>query len=178
MSEIVIRVAGSGDAEAIAECHTATWKTAYRGLLPDAMLDEMQTADRIPRWIRTLADSQSGVYVALSDSTVVGFVALIPCRDASAGNAGELDAIYILESFAGQGIGGRFVAIADEWMRDNGFDRSILWVLPSNEPARRFYERYGWRADGAAKELNTPRGPVPAVRYVKELASSQSQAGS
>ena len=44
MSEIVIRVAEPGDAEAIAECHTATWKTAYRGLLPDAMLDEMQTA--------------------------------------------------------------------------------------------------------------------------------------
>ena len=178
MSEIVIRVAEPGDAEAIAECHTATWKTAYRGLLPDAMLDEMQTADRIPRWHRTLTDPQSGVYVALSDATVVGFVALIPCRDPESSNAGELDAIYILESFAGQGIGGRFVAIADGWMRDNGFDRSILWVLPSNDSARRFYERYGWRADGVAKELSTPRGVVPAVRYVKELVRAQSTAGS
>jgi hypothetical protein len=42
-------------------------------------------------------------------------------------------------------------------------------VLEENEAARRFYERRGWRADGASAK--TTRYPVDreGVRYAKEL---------
>ena len=53
-----------------------------------------------------------------------------------------------------------------------GFAESVLWVLPGNARARRFYERRGWR-DGGLFEHGAPHEggpiPVPCHRYVKTL---------
>jgi GNAT superfamily N-acetyltransferase len=38
-----------------------------------------------------------------------------------------------------------------EAMRGRGVPDAILWVLQDNPRARRFYEREGWREDGAAE---------------------------
>ncbi len=171
MSEVLIRPAVEDDAMGIAACHVATWKTAYRGLLPDPMLDEMRAEDREPRWSRTLADPLSAVFVAVSGDEVVGFLAVTQCREDGAGQTGELDAIYVQEAYASQGIGGAFIEHADSWMREQGFVKSILWVLPSNVRAIAFYERHGWRDDFAEKELGTPGGPVPARRYAKSIST-------
>ena len=46
-----------------------------------------------------------------------------------------------------------------------GFAESVLWVLPGNVRARRFYERAGWTADGAEKISEVFGVTVPEVRY-------------
>jgi hypothetical protein len=40
-----------------------------------------------------------------------------------------------------------------------------LWVLDTNERARRFYEARGWRADGTSKSDASRGSPVVEVRY-------------
>jgi GNAT superfamily N-acetyltransferase len=168
--EYSVRPASLDDAERIAEVHVSTWKTAYRGLLPDALLDSMVPEDRVSRWQRTLSDRDSTVLVAMLGSQVAGFLAIGPCRDDPDGTIGELDAIYILDEFSGLGIGSDFMRQSDRWMRNQGFSAAILWVLPTNERAIRFYELHGWRDDGAEKMLDVPGGSVPARRYRKQLA--------
>jgi GNAT superfamily N-acetyltransferase len=166
----VFRRARIDEADVIAETHVATWKTAYRGLLPDAMLDSMHPKDRVPRWERALRDPEAAVFVAEIDGRVVGFLAVCRFQEDASGRTGELDAIYILEAFAGQGIGASFQACADRWMNEQGFTRAILWVLPANAGARRFYESHGWTDDAIEKTLGTPDGEVPARRYSRSLA--------
>lgn len=169
MIDVSFRPGVSKDAEAIARVHVATWKTAYRGLLPDELLDGMNHVDRIPRWQRTLDDPQSKVFVAEKSGEIVGFLAVGPSHDDGQDGCGELDAIYILETVSGQGIGGKFMTMSDRWMCEQGFSRAVLWVLPTNAGAIRFYEAHGWRDDLAEKQLGVPGGYVPARRYAKRL---------
>lgn len=52
-----------------------------------------------------------------------------------------------------------------EALRAAGHREAILWVLDDNRRARRFYEREGWRLDGAVKEDDFLGVRVSEVRY-------------
>ena len=41
---------------------------------------------------------------------------------------------------------------AEERLRAAGFTRAHLWVLEGNDRAASFYERHGWREDGAFQD--------------------------
>src|SRR5678815_670783 len=51
-----VRQAKLDDAEDIARAHTASWRTSYRGILPDAVLDRIDVDQRASSWRRTLQD--------------------------------------------------------------------------------------------------------------------------
>jgi RimJ/RimL family protein N-acetyltransferase len=44
------------------------------------------------------------------------------------------------------------MALAKTWFASEGYATAMLWVLADNPRARRFYEREGWRAEGARVE--------------------------
>jgi RimJ/RimL family protein N-acetyltransferase len=46
---------------------------------------------------------------------------------------------------------------------------AVLWVLPGNRRARRFYEAAGWVADGAERSAEVQGVVVPEVRYRRRL---------
>jgi hypothetical protein len=50
-------------------------------------------------------------------------------------------------------------------MDRSGLRRAELWVLESNRDARSFYERCGWRADGAEQVDDSFGAPLRLVRY-------------
>ena len=83
-SGIAVRQAVADDARAIAIVHVAGWRWAYRGLLPDALLDGLSADARETRWRDTLSapDTAARVWLAERDGRVVGFAATAPARDA------------------------------------------------------------------------------------------------
>ena len=84
-------------------------------------------------------------------------------------STGEVTAIYLAESAAGTGLGHElFDRIQDE-LRAAGFTRGSLWVLETNARARRFYEREGWRWDGARSDHQIQCDRQPIVRYAADL---------
>jgi len=54
-------------------------------------------------------------------------------------------------------------------LAEYGEPRAVLWVLADNEVARGFYERGGWRPDGATRVEPVNDKPVPQVRYTHPL---------
>jgi ribosomal protein S18 acetylase RimI-like enzyme len=84
---------------------------------------------------------------------LLGFVAYSPSRDDDADPdlVGEIDAIYVLPSAWGEGVGRRLMGAALARLAEAEFVQVTLWVLDSNIRARRFYEIAGWLADGAQK---------------------------
>jgi ribosomal protein S18 acetylase RimI-like enzyme len=174
---VIIRAAEPADAPALADLHIRAWQWAYRGQLPDAVLDGL-TADLDRRnafWREALTApaAESRTWLVESAGRVIGFAAAGPCRDADAAPAAaELYAIYLDEAAVGRGIGRALLARATEDLRRRGYRSATLWVLASNARARRFYERAGWRPDGGARAELHPSGVMlDEARYVIDLAA-------
>jgi len=52
-----------------------------------------------------------------------------------------------------------------ERLQHERFREAMLWVLEDNPRTRRFYERAGWRLDGAVREETILDTSVREVRY-------------
>jgi GNAT superfamily N-acetyltransferase len=107
--------------------------------------------------------------VAVENDTVVGFCTAGPSRDAAAQLEAEIYAIYLDPDVIGTGRGRRLFEHAVEDLRQLGYRRAELWVLPTNVRARRFYERAGWRHDGTERMDRVQDLQLPEVRYRVEL---------
>ena len=171
--ETAIRRASLPDARAVAEVHVASWRWAYRGDLPDALLDALSIDDREAAHVQQIGDpgTTTDVVVAVGNGgAVVGFASTGPTRDDDAPpGTGELYAIYLVQDAAGTGVGQALLDRAGDDLRGAGFDRATLWVLASNARARRFYEREGWRWDVTTSEHRFDCGNRPIVRYTIDL---------
>jgi ribosomal protein S18 acetylase RimI-like enzyme len=139
----LVRPADIGDAAAIARVHVDSWRSTYRGLLPDEFLDSLDAGRYTERWLRSLGDDATRVYVAEDDHEVVAFASGGPERAGEGGYAGELYAIYVLEEAQRQGHGKSLVRAVTGGLRELGLRDMIVWVLRDNAPARAFYERLG-----------------------------------
>jgi ribosomal protein S18 acetylase RimI-like enzyme len=167
-----LRRAGVDDAAAIATVHVRTWKSAYRGLMPQALLDSL-TFERRTGWWKgelELARDDRRPWVAVDDDRVVGFVHAGPSRDDDAGTRiGEVYAIYVDPECQGKGIGRDLLRHATRDLRTHGFRRAILWVLRDNRPSQQFYEAAGWADDGADRVESLAGFDVREARYSVDL---------
>lgn len=139
----LIREAEAGDAAAIAKVHVASWRTTYRGVLPDGFLESLGEPHYTERWRRTLEDPTNRVYVAENAEGVIGFSSGGRERAGETGYGGELYAIYLLQEAQGHGHGRRLVQAVVGGLRELGLHDMIVWVLRENARARRFYETLG-----------------------------------
>lgn len=138
-----MRPAGVADAAAIARVHVATWRTAYRGLLPDGFLDTLDQAGYEARWLRSISDPGIRVFVAEEGEAVVGFASGGRERAGEPEFSGELYALYVLSEAQGHGHGRQLVRAVVDGLREMQLRDMIVWVLRDNAQARRFYERLG-----------------------------------
>jgi GNAT superfamily N-acetyltransferase len=167
-----IREAVPKDARAIAEIHVRSWQAAYRGQLTDDYLDGLTVEDRLEQHRRSLEEPRAGwtTWVVDEGSGPVGFAVTGPSEDADAGeHTGELYAIYLEPERLGTGTGRRLFEHAIEDLRSRGFDTVTLWVLETNERARRFYETAGWAHDGTVTSEHVDCEMRPTIRYRVEL---------
>lgn len=170
---IVVRPALPADAAVVATVHVAAWQGAYRGHMPDEYLDAMDVARWTERWTRLLTSPEhADPQVAEVEGEVRGFVVVGPLRDEAAeapAGLGELYAINVHPDAWGTGVGPSLLAAGEAELRRLGYDRAVLWVLPANARARRFYERSGWTDDGAERVAEVNGVTVPERRYARRL---------
>lgn len=174
---IVVRSARQTDASKIATVHVETWKEAYVGLLDSGFLDSMTPSRMTRHWRRALSDNRKNlddaVFVAATNSDVVGFVTVSACRDVFAPWEAEITMLYVLEAYRGAGIGRALMKAAADHALARGMFTGGLWVLRDNLNARGFYEAMG--GDRCGRKMDTVGGrTVPLVGYswseVAELA--------
>ena len=167
---ITIRAATPGDADAIGAVHVESWRWAYRPQLPDDLLDGLDPAERAAEWRRILESGEIDVIVADDEGRLVGFASAATSRDDDAlPGTGEVLTVYVVEDAVGTGAGRALLVGAQGLLRARGHTRATLWVLESNERARRFYERNGWRWDGSRGTHQVQCANMPVVRYAIDL---------
>jgi ribosomal protein S18 acetylase RimI-like enzyme len=171
---VTVRPATAADAPAMGRLVVRAWQAAYRGQMPDAYLDWLRAEDRAAYWDGALRreDLRGVVLVAERDGEVVGFAAAGPSPDPE--GAGELFAINLDPDHWGAGAGRALLEAAQAELGRMGFAESVLWVLPGNARARRFYEIAGWVADGTERTSEVFGVTVPEVRYRRRSSSPDS----
>src|SRR4029450_7466902 len=149
--------------------------------MPDGYLDGLRAEDRAAYWDGVLRrEGRRGVVlVAERDGEVVGFAAAGPSPDPE--GAGELFAINLDPDHWGTGAGRALLEAVQAELDRMGFAESVLWVLPGNARARRFYEIAGWVADGTSRTAEVFGVMGPGGRYrrlsTSEAISSATPAG-
>lgn len=164
-----VRIATPDDARAIAEIHVASWQEGYRGQLPDSYLKSLSADARETRWAQSLRDG-AAVLLAEHAGNPVGFVRYGPSRDDDAPETGgEIYGLYVHPDAWSTGKGQQLHDSALAALTDEGSTVVTLWVLASNDRARRFYSRHGWQLDGAAKVVELDAVTLSEVRYKRAL---------
>ncbi|MEW6182730.1 MAG: GNAT family N-acetyltransferase [Bacillota bacterium] len=147
---MIVRKATLADAPAIARVNVETWRTAYRGIIPDGYLDQLSCSDR-ERSIRELFLPGSRVFICaavIEEGEIVGFAAAGPERTGDPVYRGEIHAIYVLKEYQRRGIGRLLVQSVVEELGRSDLRSMLVWVLKDN-PYRRFYEYLGGRQVGS-----------------------------
>ncbi|MFB8180589.1 GNAT family N-acetyltransferase [Streptomyces sp. NPDC055966] len=166
---VTVRAMTEADVEAVAAIRVTGWRTAYAGIVPRSCLDRMTVeadARRHRERVIQPGNGRTDLVAVDTDGRVSGWACLGPCRDADTTAAtGELYALYVQPSLIGSGIGRTLLRAVHAHARSHGFDQMVLWVLTGNTPARRFYARAGYVADGAVQTDEYDGVCVPELRY-------------
>jgi len=165
-----IRRATGADALGIATVHVRSWQAAYRGLLPQAYLDDLDPRRRLGQWETTLDATSwpsTGTLVLVDGPTIVGFASIGPTRDddGDPASVGELQTLYLDPGVWRRGGGSALLQAAQDQLHGAGFRSASAWVLETNRAARHFYEGHDWQADGATKLHDWGAFVVTDVRY-------------
>ena len=164
-----VRIATPDDARAIAEIHVASWQEGYRGQLPDSYLKSLSADAREKMWAKALRDGAS-VFLAEHARKPLGFVSFGPSRDDDAPETGaEIYGLYVHPDAWSTGRGQQLHDDALAALEASGSTGVTLWVLASNDRARRFYSRHGWQPDGATKVVELDGATLSEVRYKRAL---------
>lgn len=169
-----IHYAQLGDADPIGAIQVRAWQATYRGVMPDAYLDELNADDRAAYWRRQVLALLPGqrLKVIVDDGIVVGFAAAGPETDGRAAGIGELYAINLDPQVWGRGLGRALLRDMTAELVTLGYREAVLWVVPQNDRARRFYESEQWRDDHLRRKDEVFGVVVPEMRYRRSLATS------
>ncbi|MBO0856248.1 MAG: GNAT family N-acetyltransferase [Nocardia sp.] len=160
-----IRAARPADAPDVAVCHIESWRGAYRGLVPEHVLDSFEVSRAGSYWARVIDAQQTTLFLAVdpaagSGSRVLGFAHTGPARDVPRIADRELYALYVRSDWHGTGM-------AADLMREILLPDvdTALWVFEENPRAKNFYRKFGFAADGARR-----REPISMASEIRMIA--------
>ncbi|MBE1487931.1 GNAT family N-acetyltransferase [Plantactinospora soyae] len=187
MSLGYVRPARPEDAGEIARIQLATWRVAYRRMLPKHVLDNLDEDWLGRRWsaaVETPPDERHRVLVAVEQaeqSYLVGFAAsgppdeqaLAPDEPASSlgPNVVAVTDLLVEPRWGRRGHGSRLLAAAVDLWRADGFDTAVAWAFDGDEATRKFLGGAGWEPDGAARALDVDDLLVPQLRLHVSIAA-------
>jgi GNAT superfamily N-acetyltransferase len=152
--------------------HVRSWRVAYRGIVPDAILDGLSIEARVGFWARAIAQTaiepsrEARIWVVEAAGRVVGLATTRPCPDADvAAGTGEVHSIYLAPEAWSRGLGASLLDAAVADLHERGFAPIVLWVIEGNVRGRRFYERTGWAPDGGRQPIDFDGVLVDEIRY-------------
>ena len=82
-----------------------SWRTAYRGIIPESYLASLSYDERAKQWKNSLENENYLVSVAEDEPSnqIIGFASGGRDRSRDAEYTGELGAIYLVEDYRGKG---------------------------------------------------------------------------
>lgn len=132
------------------------------------------TIDRAARyWEQVLASLGDGLllWVAEEDGTIVGSIQLAPSQKENGRHRAEVQKLFVLSGYRGQGISTHLMSAAETAARAAGRTLLVLDTL-AGSGAEAVYQHLGWQRAGEIPDFAaSPDGQLHAtVYYFKPLA--------
>jgi len=163
--KITIRRVEEWDLPAVGNLLVDTWRSTFRGLLPDHFLDQMSPAHQSERVRRMMIQPSCACVVAVDpNQEIVGYASGGENRGQEIASKFELYAVYVRPEHQGNGIGRQLLhAVAKSLFRQSA-GSLFVWVLTIN-PFLPFYERLGGRR-GSTGKIDLGGTPFEMVAYL------------
>ena len=171
-SRFELRAATPADAEAIAAVNVAAGRVGWAAFLPREHLERFEPP--VERWRERLAAAGPRyAWVATDDGEVVGFAVACPCGEGR--YEGQVTGLYTHPRVWGRGTGRALLERAAAALAASGCRAAVLWTEERNRGPRAFYERAGWRPDGAVREREFLGFPIRELRYRLPLTPPEAE---
>lgn len=164
MTDIAIRRAEAGDAEAVSRIYnqavlntTATFDT------------QPESVDARERWLEAHADPQHPVLVAEADGEVVGWASLSTWSDRCAYAASVEASAYVDESWVGRGIGTALSTAVLEAGSAAGVHAVLARICTENAASIAMSKRLGFTEVGVLHEVGCKFGRWLDVMMLEKL---------
>ncbi|PKM73295.1 MAG: N-acetyltransferase [Firmicutes bacterium HGW-Firmicutes-16] len=151
------------DIDEISSIYALSWKTAYRGIIPDDFLDAISET----RWSPLLKAESNRLLLAIEDGKPVGVSTYCEARDEALKGWGEIISLYLIPSHYRKGIGSKLFSEVVDVLAEEGYSDIYLWVLEDNSAARAFYEKNGFMCSGDINPDNIGGRAVNELRYIR-----------
>lgn len=144
MKEVIIRNIEEKDIPNVVDIQINGWRTAYKGIIDDNVLNSMNKSERIEKIKKRY--KEGGFIVAELNNEVVGF-----CRYEYSNKFTpnlldidcEIKALYVKPELKYNGIGTKLVQFVINEFSSRNKVKMIIWCLKDNEPAKKFYTKMG-----------------------------------
>jgi GNAT superfamily N-acetyltransferase len=166
-SSFIVRPARVQDVAQMARVHVRCWQETYRGLMPDAVLDDPGfPAARERMWTAALTGEpywHNRAAVAVRDGELIGIAMSGRPGDITAAWTRQLSLLYVYASDHGTGAGRALLeAVIDP------AESAVLWVADPNPRAQTFYRKNGFVPDGTVQV----EGGMREIRMIRDVRYS------
>ena len=169
----------------IARLHMLSWQTAYRGFVPDHVLDGRSVEGSLAGWHKTFDSYPENLWTARSASgQMVGFCCAGPVVNVERSGPYEFEVygLHVAPDIHRQGVGSRLIRRQFDRASASGLSGAIVWTLENLRQSRQFYEKhggqvvktgiwnigghqqnevaYGWSQAPGSRLLSPSRGPI------------------
>lgn len=142
----MIRDAVKEDSKVLASLIVRGWQNAYRGIIDDIFLDNMNEEDSVERWEKMIEEhnEKSKICVYEEDGKILGVIKFgTPQDDEKERYNAEIHVLYVEPSLKGMGIGTKLFEYAKNFFLKNNMNNLIIWCLKGNEKSIGFYKKMG-----------------------------------
>ena len=139
---MIIRRATISDAPGIAKVHVDSWRTTYKGIIPQSFLDGLSYEQRTKLWQNNVSDKTNTIFIAENEGEIIGFVTGGTRNKNEEAGASDLTSIYLLEEWQGKSVGKKLLNQIMIAFLEQGYLKIYVDVLAANK-TRQFYQYYG-----------------------------------
>ncbi|GAA3187613.1 GNAT family N-acetyltransferase [Dactylosporangium siamense] len=189
-----VRPARPDDVVEITRIQLTTWRVAYRRLLPQHILDQLDEDWITRRWRDAITEPPTPAHRVLvaveqqetpggpTSAYVVGFAASGPADDTALApdedhtvlaKAAAITDVLVEPRWGRRGHGSRLLAASVDLWRTDGFTTALAWTFADDRVTRRFLESSGWAPDGVSRSLDVDDLLVPQVRWHASLETDE-----
>lgn len=130
------------DSLQIAQIIKEGWNAAYKGIISDEDLQNMDIEKISNNWKKSIQDNKN-IYVYKENDEILGVIRFGKAEESESETTGEVEVLYVKPNQKRKGIGTQLLNFAKEELQKMGYDKIIIWCLKGNVQGANFYKKCG-----------------------------------